>query len=75
MLIRRLKPLKRYVRPGSAFTYATLKASARRYDEIALGYKRFHGDDFDIILNPANSDTIRPGAHDMAIILADSPLE
>ncbi len=70
-----LKPMGRYMKPGVPFTYATLRASARRYDEIALGYKRLYDNDFDIVLNPANGDTMCPGTHDMAIILADNPLE
>ena len=48
-----MKPITRYVRVDEPVDYYTLGASAARYGEIAIGYKRFKDDgSFEIVVNP-----------------------
>ena len=48
-----MKPVTRYVTTGKPVDYYTLRASAARYGEIAIGYKKFVEDDnFTIEINP-----------------------
>ena len=48
-----MKPITRYVTTGEPVDFYTLGASAARYGEIAIGYKRFAEDgSFEIEVNP-----------------------
>ena len=47
-----MKPMTRYVKTDKPLNYYTLRASAARYGEIAIGYKKFTDNHFTIELNP-----------------------
>ena len=47
-----MKPITRYVKTDKPLNYYTLRASAARYGEIAIGYKKFTDNHFTIELNP-----------------------
>ena len=66
-----MKPITRYVHVDHAVDYYTLGASAARYGEIAIGYKRFNDDgSFDIVVNPKSKAAITFGAGDDLIVVA-----
>ena len=66
-----MKPITRYVHVDHAVDYYTLGASAARYGEIAIGYKRFNDDgSFDIVVNPKSRATITLGPGDDLIVVA-----
>ncbi|MBQ9317290.1 MAG: hypothetical protein IJ203_10780 [Atopobiaceae bacterium] len=66
-----MKPITRYVHVDRAVDYYTLGASAARYGEIAIGYKRFNDDgSFDIVVNPKSKAAITFGAGDDLIVVA-----
>ena len=66
-----MKPITRYVHVDRAVDYYTLGASAARYGEIAIGYKRFNDDgSFDIVVNPKSRATITLGPGDDLIVVA-----
>ena len=48
-----MKPVTRYITTGTPVDFYTLRASAARYGEIAIGYKKFiANDEFSIEVNP-----------------------
>ena len=66
-----MKPITRYVHVDRAVDYYTLGASAARYGEIAIGYKRFNDDgSFDIVVNPKSKAAITFGPGDDLIVMA-----
>ena len=66
-----MKPITRYVHVYHAVDYYTLGASAARYGEIAIGYKRFNDDgSFDIVVNPKSKAAITFGPGDDLIVMA-----
>lgn len=59
-----MKPITRYVQIDGAVDFYTLGASAARYGEIAIGYKRFNEDgSFEVCVNPRSKAAVafRPG--------------
>ncbi|MEE8716978.1 MAG: hypothetical protein SOI26_10765 [Coriobacteriales bacterium] len=66
-----MKPARRYVLPGVACSFHTLKSSASRYGEVAIGCKRMKGDgSFSIEINPRGDDMVGLGEGDMVIVIA-----
>ena len=53
-----MKPIARYAAAGEPVDTFTLRASAARYGEVAIGYKKFAPDgSFSILLNPPGEKT------------------
>ena len=68
-----MKPVTRYVHISDPVDYYTLGASAARYGEIAIGYKRFNEDGtFEIVVNPKSKSAIKFGRGDDLIVVARS---
>ena len=70
-----LKPAADYVRPGASVTYATLVESARRYGQVAIGYriKAEAGDatqTYGVHVNPRKSTEVTLTVDDKVIVLA-----
>lgn len=70
-----LKPAADYVRPGAAVTYATVVESARRYGQVAIGYRiRSEAGDarqsYGVHVNPRKSASVTLTAEDKVIVLA-----
>ena len=66
-----MKPITRYVHVDRPVDYYTLGASAARYGEIAIGYKRFNEDgSFQICVNPKSKAAVTFGAGDDLIVVA-----
>ena len=70
-----LRPASDYVRPGSSVTYATVVEAARRYGEVAIGYRtRSEWNDaaraYGVHVNPRKSATVALEAADKVIVLA-----
>ena len=66
-----MKPITRYVHVDRAVDYYTLGASAARYGEIAIGYKRLNDDGgFEICVNPKSRAAVTFGAGDDLIVIA-----
>ena len=70
-----LRPAADYVRPGAAVTYATVVEAARRYGEVAIGYRvRAESSDatraYGVHVNPRKSAELTLGAADKVIVLA-----
>jgi voltage-gated potassium channel Kch len=70
-----LKPAADYVRPGREVTYATVVEAARRYRQVAIGYRiRSESGDasrtYGVHVNPRKSSTITLTADDKVIVLA-----
>jgi len=70
-----LKPAPDYVAPGREVTYATVVEAARRYGQVAIGYRikaesadatRSYG----VYVNPRKSSRITLGTDDKVIVLA-----
>lgn len=70
-----LKPAPDYVRPGRPVTYATVVESARRYGQVAIGYRvRAESGDagraYGVHVNPRKSSEVTLAADDKVIVLA-----
>jgi voltage-gated potassium channel Kch len=70
-----LKPAADYVRAGSAVTYGTVVESARRYGQVAIGYRiRTESGDatraYGVHVNPRKSSQVTLGTDDKIIVLA-----
>jgi hypothetical protein len=70
-----LRPASDYVRPGAAVTYATVVEAARRYEEVAIGYRvRAEWNDaarsYGVHLNPRLGASVELEASDKVIVLA-----
>ena len=66
-----MKPITRYVTTGQPVDFYTLGASASRYGEIAVGYKRFAEDGtFSIELNPRSKSATTFTERDDLIVVA-----
>ncbi len=66
-----MKPITRYVRTDEAVDYYTLGASAARYGEVAIGYKKVAEDgSFTIELNPRSKEATRFTDNDDVIVVA-----
>ena len=66
-----MKPISRYVVPGEAVDFYTLGASASRYNEIAIGHKRFAEDGtFSIEINPKSREATLFTDKDELIVIA-----
>lgn len=69
-----LKPAHLYLSPGGSHAFGAAVTSARRHNEIAIGYRR-HGrgaDDGEIVINPAKSEPIDLSEQDHLIVLTTS---
>ncbi|MGX8686259.1 MAG: CASTOR/POLLUX-related putative ion channel [bacterium] len=67
-----MKPVTRYIQPGSAVDFYTLGASAARYKEIAIGYKKnSEGGNFTIVINPGGREKMTFSGSDDLIVIAD----
>ena len=68
-----MKPITRYVTTGEPVDYYTLGASAARYGEIAIGYKKFAEDGtFQIEVNPRSKAAAKFSDADDLIVIARS---
>ncbi|MDO5119676.1 MAG: TrkA C-terminal domain-containing protein [Coriobacteriales bacterium] len=66
-----MKPITRYVQVDHDVDFYTLGASAARYGEIAIGYKRFDKDGaFQVCVNPRSKAAISFGPYDDLIVVA-----
>ena len=66
-----MKPITRYVHVSDPVDFYTLGASAARYGEIAIGYKRFNDDgSFEIVVNPTSKAPTQFGRGDDLFRLA-----
>lgn len=70
-----LRPASDYVRPGRTVTYATVVESARRYGQVAIGYRiRAESGDagrsYGVHVNPPKSGEITLDEGDRVIVLA-----
>ena len=66
-----MKPITRYVMPDKPVTFYTLGASAARYNEIAIGYKKFDEEgNFSIEVNPASRESLSFKEGDGLIVIA-----
>ena len=66
-----MKPVTRYVHVDRPVDYYTLGASAARYGEIAIGYKRFNDDgSFEIQVNPKSKSAVTFREGDDVIVVA-----
>ncbi len=67
-----MKPVSRYIKTDSPVNYHTLGASAARYNEIAIGYKKCsENGNFDIVINPHSREKLTFSASDDLIVIAD----
>ena len=66
-----MKPISRYVLTEEVVDFYTLGASAARYDEIALGYKKFDEEgSFTVEINPKSREAIKFTDKDEVIVIA-----
>ena len=66
-----MKPITRYVLVDEPVDFYTLGASAARYGEIAIGYKRFAADgSFEIVVNPKSKAATTFGRGDDLIVVS-----
>ena len=66
-----MKPITRYVLTEEAVDFYTLGASAARYDEIAIGYKKFDEEgSFTVEINPKSREAIMFTDKDEVIVIA-----
>ena len=66
-----MKPIGRYVLPGEPVDFYTLGASAARYNEIAIGHKKFAEDGtFSIEINPRSREATMFTDNDELIVIA-----
>lgn len=72
-----LKPVRDYVQTGVALDFYTILESARRRNEIAIGYRiDANGNNkelqYGIVVNPNKTNQVTFAPNDMLIVLADS---
>lgn len=72
-----LRPAGDYIKPGATVSYATVVESARRYGEVAIGYRlRAEAADaeraYGVHVNPRKSASVTFGEGDKVIVLAES---
>ena len=68
-----MKPITRYVDTGVPVDFYTLGASAARYNEVAIGYKKFDDEgNFAIEVNPISREATRFTERDDLIVIAHS---
>jgi hypothetical protein len=72
-----LKDAANYVAAGEAVNFYTIVESARRRNEIAIGYRMLQDTAaahlaYGVSVNPPKSETIRFGQHDKIIVIAES---
>ena len=66
-----MKPVSRYVSPGKPVDFYTLGASADRYGEVAIGYKKHSGNgSFAIKINPPKNEEATFLKEDNLIVIA-----
>ncbi|MBR0382968.1 MAG: hypothetical protein IJH71_11105 [Eubacterium sp.] len=66
-----MKNITRYISPEKPVDFYTLGASAARYGEVAIGYKKFSEDGtFNIEINPSKLEEISFHAQDDLIVIA-----
>ena len=66
-----MKPITRYVQTEGEVDFYTLGASAARYGEVAIGYKRFDAEgNFEVCVNPRSKAAISFGEGDDLIVIA-----
>ena len=66
-----MKNITRYISPEKPADFYTLGASAARYGEVAIGYKKFSEDGtFNIEINPSKLEEISFHAQDDLIVIA-----
>ena len=66
-----MKPISRYVLTEEVVDFYTLGASAARYDEIAIGYKKFDEEGgFTVEINPKSREAIKFTDKDEVIVIA-----
>ncbi|QVQ50204.1 NAD-binding protein [Spiractinospora alimapuensis] len=69
-----LKPVEGYVHPGFPMDFYTVLESARRQNQIAVGYRihaRANDEDYGIVLNPNKRDRVTFSPGDRVIVLAE----
>ncbi len=71
-----IKPVSNYVKPGQPLNFYTVVESARRQDQIAIGYRiaEYSKDSdrsFGVVLNPTKSDQIEFSVEDHIIVVAE----
>jgi len=71
-----LRPASEYVEPGVEVSFATIVASARRRNEVAIGVRTqaaspAAGDGHGVRINPPKSTRLTLGARDAVIVLAE----
>ena len=60
-----MKPVTRYIKTNTPVDFYTLVASAARYKEIAIGYKKSDGNgSFNIVINPLGREKMTFDDHD-----------
>lgn len=66
-----MKPITRYISTEENVNFYTLGASAARYNEIAIGYKKFDDDgNFIIEVNPVSREAMKFSNRDDLIVIA-----
>ncbi|VEH03144.1 TrkA-C domain [Slackia heliotrinireducens] len=67
-----MKPITRYVHVDKPVDYYTLGASAARYGEIAIGYKKVDNEDgsFETVVNPRSKEAMTFDENDDIIVIA-----
>ena len=70
-----LRPAAEYVEPGTEVSYATIVESARRRDEVAIGYRLAavadgRDKDHGVTINPPKTSRVTLAARDAVIVLA-----
>jgi voltage-gated potassium channel Kch len=71
-----LKPVTNYVNPGKEVNFYTIAESARRRNEVAIGYRlQAHAHDlsksYGVVINPSKSSPVRLTEDDKIIVLAE----
>jgi voltage-gated potassium channel Kch len=66
-----VKPADWYVRPDAPVSFVRVAAAARARSEIAIGYRLAarDGRDAEVVVNPANSETVHLGVHDRVVVI------
>ena len=71
-----MKPVTRYIKTNTPVDYYTLGASAARYNEIAIGYKKSdENGSFSIVLNPHGREKMTFNDRDDLILIADGSVD
>jgi len=71
-----MKPVTRYIKTNTPVDYYTLGASAARYNEIAIGYKKSdENGSFSIVLNPHGREKMTFSDRDDLILIADGSVD